>query len=145
MAAVTHTNCTIAPGIKAHIATEYDISHEICSVKEKGIDLRTHWVKAHQDDKTPVALLLLNAQLNIQADADVTTLHHSPPPELVPSSNPVIFLYACAYIQINGVYVTSQLQQWLRSNHTSSDIKTYIMCHNGLTHQQMQQINWRNL
>eukprot|EP00957_Ditylum_brightwellii_P211683 15366463-Ditylum_brightwellii.AAC.1 len=64
-AAVTHTNYTIAPGIKAHIAAEYNLSQEICSVKEKGIDLQTHWVKAHQDDKTSFALLPLDAQLNI--------------------------------------------------------------------------------
>eukprot|EP00957_Ditylum_brightwellii_P015856 1194216-Ditylum_brightwellii.AAC.1 len=123
MAAVTHTNYTIAPGIKAHIAAKYNISQEICSAKEEGIDLQTHWVKAHQDDKTPAALLPLDAQLIIQADADVTTFRHSPPPDLAPSSNPVLFLSVRAYIQIKGVYVTSQLQQWIHNNHTSSDIK----------------------
>eukprot|EP00957_Ditylum_brightwellii_P031670 2401812-Ditylum_brightwellii.AAC.1 len=77
MAAVTRTNYTIAPGIKTHIAAEYDISQEICPVKEEGIDLQTHWV-----------LLPLDTQLNIQVDADVITFCHSPPPDLAPSSNP---------------------------------------------------------
>eukprot|EP00957_Ditylum_brightwellii_P194797 14838416-Ditylum_brightwellii.AAC.1 len=49
-AAVTHTNYTITLGIKVHIAADYNLSQEICSVKEEGVDLHTHWTKAHQDD-----------------------------------------------------------------------------------------------
>eukprot|EP00957_Ditylum_brightwellii_P135188 10307271-Ditylum_brightwellii.AAC.1 len=72
-AAVVHANTPIAPGICSYIAVDYDLSQEIATAKSSGIDLKTSWVKAHQDEKKPLAFLPIKAKLNVKADADVTT------------------------------------------------------------------------
>eukprot|EP00957_Ditylum_brightwellii_P149007 11345237-Ditylum_brightwellii.AAC.1 len=72
-AAVSKANMPINPGIKHYIAADYDIVKEIEEVKISGLDMQASWVKAHQDKKTAVDLLPLDDQLNVCADADVTS------------------------------------------------------------------------
>eukprot|EP00957_Ditylum_brightwellii_P059217 4494724-Ditylum_brightwellii.AAC.1 len=140
MAVVVHSNRPLEPGITAHIAADYDIMQEIWSVKDSGIDLDTWWVKAHQDNKIAADLLPLDARLHVQADSDVTGFHLSPTIHLSPSSWPIIFPSVGAHIKIDGVYITSQLQQWIQDNYNSSNIASYIMRQMGLMHTLMQQI-----
>eukprot|EP00957_Ditylum_brightwellii_P197350 15035632-Ditylum_brightwellii.AAC.1 len=55
-AAVSRANKTIDPGITAHMTADYDLVKEIEVVKSKCLDLHMAWVKAHQDEKTPIDL-----------------------------------------------------------------------------------------
>eukprot|EP00957_Ditylum_brightwellii_P050423 3823619-Ditylum_brightwellii.AAC.1 len=55
-AAVSRVNKTIDPGITACMTADYNLVKEIEVVKSKGLDLHMAWVKAHQDEKTPVDL-----------------------------------------------------------------------------------------
>eukprot|EP00957_Ditylum_brightwellii_P084800 6447643-Ditylum_brightwellii.AAC.1 len=70
--AVTHANTTFALSIKSYIAADYDLSKERETIKATGLDLYTQWFKAHQDDQSPIATLSIKAQLNVQAEIDVT-------------------------------------------------------------------------
>eukprot|EP00957_Ditylum_brightwellii_P113391 8645988-Ditylum_brightwellii.AAC.1 len=56
------------------------------------------------------------------ADVDVNFFCTNHPPGLAPSSTPTIFPSILAYLTINGLTVTSKLQQLLRDNYAGSDI-----------------------
>eukprot|EP00957_Ditylum_brightwellii_P003726 282977-Ditylum_brightwellii.AAC.1 len=100
------------------------------------------WVKAHQDKKTPVDLLSLDAQLNVKADADVTEFCMNPPPHLTPTASPLQFQSTKASITINNTVITLNLQQWIRDNYLCSDISQYIQRKTGLTIAQRDKIEW---
>eukprot|EP00957_Ditylum_brightwellii_P120344 9182987-Ditylum_brightwellii.AAC.1 len=68
--AVTVTNNDIPPGIKAHLSSDYDVICELHNVKKSIPAFSASWVKAHQDDKTDIEDLTLDAHLNVLADAD---------------------------------------------------------------------------
>eukprot|EP00957_Ditylum_brightwellii_P134966 10290735-Ditylum_brightwellii.AAC.1 len=61
MVAVTCSNTSISPGIASYIKAEYNLTQEIMAVKEEGINISTTWVKVHQDNKTAIELLPLDA------------------------------------------------------------------------------------
>eukprot|EP00957_Ditylum_brightwellii_P154262 11739527-Ditylum_brightwellii.AAC.1 len=69
-ATVVRANTPIVLGTRSYMAADYDLSQEIESTKAYDIDLKTSWVKAHQDDKALVHLLPPEAQLNVTTDAD---------------------------------------------------------------------------
>eukprot|EP00957_Ditylum_brightwellii_P116802 8908691-Ditylum_brightwellii.AAC.1 len=70
ISAVHRVNSLIAPGIKTHTSSDFDIIQEI-KVVQKGLhNTKASWVKAHQDDNKSEAALLLDAKLNIIADGD---------------------------------------------------------------------------
>eukprot|EP00957_Ditylum_brightwellii_P016943 1277415-Ditylum_brightwellii.AAC.1 len=60
------------------------------------------------------------------ADADVNSFQTNPPPRLAPSTTPMIFPSLNAYLTINGLTVTSKLQQMLRHNYTGTDIFKHV-------------------
>eukprot|EP00957_Ditylum_brightwellii_P190055 14468528-Ditylum_brightwellii.AAC.1 len=60
-AAVSRTNTHFGPGIKQYTTTDYDIRKELDEVKRSGLDMQASWVKAHQDKKTAVDCLPLDA------------------------------------------------------------------------------------
>eukprot|EP00957_Ditylum_brightwellii_P079427 6040476-Ditylum_brightwellii.AAC.1 len=60
------------------------------------------------------------------ADADVNSFCTNPPPELAPSSTPMIFPSTKAYLTINGLTVTSKMQQLLHDYYTGSDIYEHV-------------------
>eukprot|EP00957_Ditylum_brightwellii_P027254 2060721-Ditylum_brightwellii.AAC.1 len=79
MAAATCSNTSISSGIASYIVVDYNLTQEIMTVKEEGFIISTIWVKAHQDNKTAVKILFFDAQLNVQADKDVSMFHQSIP------------------------------------------------------------------
>eukprot|EP00957_Ditylum_brightwellii_P091651 6978774-Ditylum_brightwellii.AAC.1 len=62
--AVSRANTTFGPGIKHYITADYNIAKEIDTVKKSDLNMQASWVKAHQDNKTAIDQLLLDAQLN---------------------------------------------------------------------------------
>eukprot|EP00957_Ditylum_brightwellii_P193041 14698547-Ditylum_brightwellii.AAC.1 len=88
-AAVSQVNIPVPPGIKHYIAADYDIVKEIKVVMNSGINMHAEWVKAHQDNKTSIQSLPLEAQLNVQADANVTSFRLNTPTHLQPSQIPL--------------------------------------------------------
>jgi hypothetical protein len=141
-AAVARANKSIDPGVTTCLTADYDLAKEIEVVKSKGINLHMEWVKAHQDNSTPVELLPLEAQLNVIADADVTAFRINTPPSLTPTATPIQFTSTRASIAINTTVSTSNLQQWIRDNYLCSDISRYIQRKTGLTTAQMEEIEW---
>eukprot|EP00957_Ditylum_brightwellii_P090096 6861360-Ditylum_brightwellii.AAC.1 len=116
-AAVSRANMPIGSGIKHYIPADYDIVKEIEEVKRLDLDMQASWVKAHQDKKTAVDLLPLDAQLNVCADADVTSFQVHTPLHLRPSLMPIILRSTKATIEINNMVITANLQQWTRDNY----------------------------
>ena len=132
-AAVLCTNTPIYPSICAHLAADYDIYKEITNVIQANIKVKPQWVKAHQDQTTQLEDQTLDARLNIQADANVTTFRHDPPDHIQPTDTPTIFPTMNATLIINETYVTANLQQLIRDNSASSNMPRYIMHHTGWT------------
>eukprot|EP00957_Ditylum_brightwellii_P004554 346489-Ditylum_brightwellii.AAC.1 len=56
------------------------------------------------------------------ADVDVNSFCLDPPPRLTPSTTLMIFPSLHAYLTVNGLTVTSKLQQILCDNYTRTDI-----------------------
>eukprot|EP00957_Ditylum_brightwellii_P122055 9308489-Ditylum_brightwellii.AAC.1 len=106
--------------------------------------MQANWVKAHQDKKTAVDYLLLDAQLNVCTDADVTSFCLHTPPHLQPSLPPISHQSTKAIIEINNTVITANLQQWIQDNYLCSDILRYIQTQTRLTTTQMDAINWEN-
>eukprot|EP00957_Ditylum_brightwellii_P108563 8280484-Ditylum_brightwellii.AAC.1 len=129
----------------ACLTADYDLVKEIKVVKSRGLDLHMEWVKAHQDESTPVELLPLEAQLNVKADADVTDFLMNTLPSLTPTANPLQFRLMKASITMNNTVITSNLQQWIHDNYVCSDISRYIQRKTGLTTAQMEEIEWDRL
>eukprot|EP00957_Ditylum_brightwellii_P140628 10713228-Ditylum_brightwellii.AAC.1 len=70
-AVVLTANLPTHPGLKAHLCADYDIAAKVRN-KRKGIpNLNASWVKAHQDNKSPIDDLPLDAVLNCTADKDL--------------------------------------------------------------------------
>eukprot|EP00957_Ditylum_brightwellii_P114451 8726388-Ditylum_brightwellii.AAC.1 len=63
-AVVTQTNLDISPGIRSHLAADYNIYSKITKVQTEGPKVTAAWVKAHQDSTKCTAELTLDAQLN---------------------------------------------------------------------------------
>eukprot|EP00957_Ditylum_brightwellii_P035264 2674672-Ditylum_brightwellii.AAC.1 len=110
-AAVSRTNTSFGPGNKHYTTTYYDIAKKIDEVKRASLDMQASWVKAHQEKKTAVDCLPLDAQLNICADVDVTSFRLHTPPHLKPSLTPISHQSAKVTIEINNTVVTVNLQQ----------------------------------
>eukprot|EP00957_Ditylum_brightwellii_P128489 9800441-Ditylum_brightwellii.AAC.1 len=114
-------------------------------VKADGVQITTSWDKAHQDNKVNVADLPLEAGLNTQADADVTAFHHSTSAHLYPLTTPPSFSSSIAFLFINDMHVTANIQQWIRDHSNSFNISCYIQRWNGLTRQHVEDIDWDSL
>eukprot|EP00957_Ditylum_brightwellii_P093399 7111890-Ditylum_brightwellii.AAC.1 len=107
----------------------------------EGTNVAAAWVKSHQDCKKRIADLTLDAQLNIQADADVTTFRKNIPTHLTPSSKPALLQSCPTSLVIAGTHVAANIQQLIWDHSTSSNISRYNMHCTGLTLQQMDEIN----
>eukprot|EP00957_Ditylum_brightwellii_P074469 5658341-Ditylum_brightwellii.AAC.1 len=79
------------------------------------------------------------------ADADVNSFCTNPPLGLASSSTPTIFSSIHAYLTINGLTVTSKMQQLLRDNYASSDIFEHVLAKTQLSIADMNKIDWDNL
>eukprot|EP00957_Ditylum_brightwellii_P119953 9154416-Ditylum_brightwellii.AAC.1 len=90
---------------------DYDVRKEIEPTKDWGIDLKANWVKAHQDNNTPAHLFLLDAQLNVIADTDVTIFWQSSPAYLAFRKKLINFPAVHSTISINGIFIARNLQQ----------------------------------
>eukprot|EP00957_Ditylum_brightwellii_P046260 3510357-Ditylum_brightwellii.AAC.1 len=110
-----------------------------------GIDMHAEWVKAYQDNTTAKQLLSIEAQLIVQADADVTSFRLNKPPHLQPSSIPLQLTSTRATLVINNITVTSNLHKIIRDNYLCSDMSRYIQCQTGLSSTQMEEIDWDSL
>eukprot|EP00957_Ditylum_brightwellii_P117414 8955579-Ditylum_brightwellii.AAC.1 len=115
-AAVFQTNAPVPPGIKQYVAADYNIVKEIEVVMKSRIDMQAEWVKAHQDNTTEIQLLPIEAQLKVQADADVTSFHLNIPTHLQPSPTPVKLTSTRATLIINNITVTSNLHKIIWDN-----------------------------
>eukprot|EP00957_Ditylum_brightwellii_P203698 15335827-Ditylum_brightwellii.AAC.1 len=102
MAAVQQSNASALPGLKAHMATDFDVINEIMASKDDAFELKVSWVKAHLDEKTPINELMLEEQLNVKADADVNSFRANTPSHLEPSPTPTVFPSTSAWITIDG-------------------------------------------
>eukprot|EP00957_Ditylum_brightwellii_P021875 1649351-Ditylum_brightwellii.AAC.1 len=116
-AAVSRANTTFRPGIKHYTTADYDIAKEIDTIKKSGLDMQASWVKTHQDNNTAIYQLPLEAQLNVSADADVTSFCLHTPLHLQPSLTPISYQSTKAIIEINNTVITANLQQWIRDNY----------------------------
>eukprot|EP00957_Ditylum_brightwellii_P203710 15335888-Ditylum_brightwellii.AAC.1 len=110
-AEVSWTNAPVPPGIKQYVAVDYNIVKEIVVVKESGIKMEAEWVKAHQDDTTELQLLPIQAQLNVQADINVTSFRLNTPTNLQPSSMLLTLTSTRATLIVNNITVTSDLHR----------------------------------
>eukprot|EP00957_Ditylum_brightwellii_P143259 10914737-Ditylum_brightwellii.AAC.1 len=79
------------------------------------------------------------------ADADVNSFCTNLPPNLASPSTPTIFPSFHAYITINGLTVTSKMQQLLRDFYTGSDIFKHVRTKTRLSIKDMNKIDWDNL
>eukprot|EP00957_Ditylum_brightwellii_P064004 4855043-Ditylum_brightwellii.AAC.1 len=69
-----------------------------------------------------IAELPLDAQLNVQADSNVTTFRKNPPIHMTPSSKPALLQSCPASLVINRVHATANIQQLILDHSTSSNI-----------------------
>eukprot|EP00957_Ditylum_brightwellii_P124271 9472883-Ditylum_brightwellii.AAC.1 len=106
-AAVSRANTTFGPGIRYYTTADYDIAKEIHTVQKSGLDIQASWVKAHQDNNKAIDQLPLEAQLNVRADANVTSFCLHTPPHLQPSLMPISHQSTKAIIEINNTVITA--------------------------------------
>eukprot|EP00957_Ditylum_brightwellii_P080706 6138010-Ditylum_brightwellii.AAC.1 len=144
-AAVTQTNLDISPGIRSHLAADYEIYSTITKLQTEGPKVTAAWVKAHQDSTKCTDQLTLGAQLNVQTDTSVTTFRKSLPTHLTPSSKSALLQSCPASLVIAGIHDTANIQQLIQDHSTSSNTSRYIMQRTGLTLQHMDEIDWDNL
>eukprot|EP00957_Ditylum_brightwellii_P031119 2357791-Ditylum_brightwellii.AAC.1 len=124
--AVVQANKPIAPGIQSYMAADNDLSQKIMFTKAYGIDLKTSWVKAHQD-------------------IDVTYFQQNTPTHLLPRTKPTDFPLVQATISIDEMFITGNQQQTMCAHFTSSSIAVYIWHKTGLTIPLMEKIVWDQL
>jgi hypothetical protein len=91
MAAVQQLNASTLPGLKAHMAMDFDVINEIMASKDDAFKLKVLWVKVYQDKKKTINELMLEEQLNVKADADVNSFRANTPSHLEPCSTPTVF------------------------------------------------------
>eukprot|EP00957_Ditylum_brightwellii_P019396 1463043-Ditylum_brightwellii.AAC.1 len=84
MAAVQQSNASTLPGLKAHMATNFDVINEIMALKADTFKLKVLWVKAHKGKKKPINELTLEEQLTVKADVDVNNFRANTPSYLEP-------------------------------------------------------------
>ena len=121
-AAVRTSNKDIPPGIRSHLTTNIDIIQEIQRMKQNGPLIEAEWVKAHQDNTESFNDLPLEAQMNCLADQDVTNFCHNTPPQLEPTTTPLLFPPNKAFMKINNRHITNNLEHNLQDNLPSCNI-----------------------
>eukprot|EP00957_Ditylum_brightwellii_P022814 1721008-Ditylum_brightwellii.AAC.1 len=92
LSAVHRMSIDTPPGIRLHLATDFDMINEIMKEKENRPEVKVSWVKAHQDGKEDLELLPLAAKLNVKANVDVNLFSANTPPYLTPAQAPTLFL-----------------------------------------------------
>eukprot|EP00957_Ditylum_brightwellii_P144104 10979714-Ditylum_brightwellii.AAC.1 len=90
------------------------------------IDMQAEWVKTHQDKTTEIHLLPIEAQLNVQEDADVTSFRLNTPTHLQPSPTPLKPTSTRATLIINNITVMSNLHKIIQDNYLCSAMSCYI-------------------
>eukprot|EP00957_Ditylum_brightwellii_P020626 1555398-Ditylum_brightwellii.AAC.1 len=114
-------------------------------VMESRIKMQAEWVKAHQDNTMELQLLPIEAQLNVQADTDVTSFCLNTLTHLQPSSMPLKLVSTRATLIVNNITVTSNLHKIIQDNYLCSDMSRYIQHQTGLISAQMEEIDWDSL
>eukprot|EP00957_Ditylum_brightwellii_P125102 9536703-Ditylum_brightwellii.AAC.1 len=79
------------------------------------------------------------------ADADVNSFQTNSPPSLAPSTTPMIFPSLTAYLTVNRLTVTSEMQQLLRDKYTGTDIFEHVRTKTQLSIEDMNKLDWDNL
>ena len=125
--------------------SNFDVIQEIRDDKQQINEFTVSWMKAHQGNKILVDKLLLDAQLNVMTDTDMNRFCTSTPLHLEPATAPITLPLLKAIITVNGCTITSNLQQWLQDNYTTSDIFEHICTKTNLIIDKMNLINWDNL
>eukprot|EP00957_Ditylum_brightwellii_P110952 8461697-Ditylum_brightwellii.AAC.1 len=94
--------------------------------KEGLREVKALWFKAHQDYTKPLGKLTLDARLHILADANVNAFRMKTSPHLSPVQTPTVFPSNHAYITVNDIITTCNLQQFLWENYSGSNLDAYI-------------------
>eukprot|EP00957_Ditylum_brightwellii_P155717 11855111-Ditylum_brightwellii.AAC.1 len=89
ISAVCSSNRNQLCGVTAHLVADYDILSKIRTYRSCGIDIKAEWVKAHQDDNSPLDNLPLSAQFNCMVDNNAALFMQNHPIELKPTANPI--------------------------------------------------------
>eukprot|EP00957_Ditylum_brightwellii_P184359 14042719-Ditylum_brightwellii.AAC.1 len=109
------------PGIAAHTALDIDLLQEIWALQDKHLKVKTEWVEAQQDTKSSDKPLSAPAMLNCMADAlgymQSSTSVCAIPPFLSTSA---------ATLKVNGMIVTSKMQDVLQDASGFADIQNYV-------------------
>ena len=80
--------------------------------------------------------------MNCLADQDVTNFRHNTPPQLEPTTTPLLFPSNKAFMKINNRHITNNLEHNLRDNLPSCNIRNYLQKKTSLGKEQMDQIDW---
>eukprot|EP00957_Ditylum_brightwellii_P020196 1523227-Ditylum_brightwellii.AAC.1 len=96
---------------------------EIRALKGEQLAVTTEWVKAHQDTKYPVRHLSAPAQINGMADTDAS---HYMNMGFNSNTTPPILPTLAATLTVNGMVVTSNMQEILQDASCCADIRAYI-------------------
>jgi hypothetical protein len=96
-------------------------------------------VKGHQDDKTAYGNLLLEAQLNVDADHEAGSYYQMHPDDDTPVR---LIPGTCANLTINGNTISSGYKQAIQIASTASPLMAKIQEHNGWTTHDMSLIHW---
>jgi hypothetical protein len=91
---------------------------------KKGVpNLNVSWVKAHQDNKTPIDDLPLDAVLNCKVDKDAESFQLTACADLRPKLTPPALPLTKVYLVLNNTVITNNLRQQLEENYESINIK----------------------
>eukprot|EP00957_Ditylum_brightwellii_P201787 15327239-Ditylum_brightwellii.AAC.2 len=115
--------------------------HHLCSK----FKLNASWVKAHQDNTTPIENFSLKSQLNVMADADAKKNHLNAPTSLTPIAAPIIVPSNTAYLQINKVAVTNNIPETIRSASVVTGMEHYVKKKTRYNKEQMDSADWDSL
>jgi hypothetical protein len=89
--------------------------------------------------------MCVRVRVVVMADTDVNRFCANTPLHLEPATAPITLPLLKAIITVNGCTITSNLQQWLQDNYTTSDIFEHICTKTNLIIDKMNLINWDNL
>eukprot|EP00957_Ditylum_brightwellii_P191988 14615683-Ditylum_brightwellii.AAC.1 len=95
--AVLTAHSPTCPGLKAHLCADYDIAAEVRNNKKGVPNLNGSWVKAHQDNETPIADLTFDTVLNCADNKDAESFQLTAStylqPKLAPPELPLTKAY----------------------------------------------------
>eukprot|EP00957_Ditylum_brightwellii_P026889 2032940-Ditylum_brightwellii.AAC.2 len=140
MAVNTNNHKKCFPGIAAHTALDIDLLLKIWALQGEHLKVKAERLEAHQDTKCLDKPLSVPAKLNCMTDTDTLGYMQSGTNKC---TIPPILSTSAATLKVNGMIVTSKVQDVLRDTSGCTGIQNYVQKKTGWVPEMMDWIRWQ--